>query len=982
MKRRITRVHHRLLVLIFCALLGLASALTVPALSAARVTLTNEGEVILVSPTPQFWGGIAVESLPLLTQEEIEQGASNLPQQSSLISQATNPLELARQARRYYENGQLSEAEKYWQQAAEAYEQAGDWEGRTSSLINKSQSLQLRGLNPKACSTLLQAFEFNNTDCRELIQNNLTFTDIKNLPEKTTSLSPLTKVTGLRSLGEILRRVGYLDRSKAVLKLALEVVKQWENPQQESTVLLSLGNTERAIGKRKRVSEDPVDKAIDIDSEFKNGEDPNYQKPEDALVYYKEALNSYDEAANSSASPNTKINAQLNELSLLLDIKRGWEQVVQELTKTNDTLSYWQGLKRYLTNKTVPLLQDIYSQLDEFQFAELPWEVKRNLVYAQLNLAQIYFTQCNNVNDNPVSCEPVAPLFKKIHSPSRLKQIVQDAHNLKDKRAEAYAIGYLGELYEKQAQEETEKSLKLLHKAQEKTKEALKLLHKDITAKSRDNLDITYRLQWQLGRIFKAQGEIQRGIGAYEVAFQNLKNLRPDLVTINRDAQFYFRDEVEPLHREFAGLLLQNGNPSEENLRKARNVIESLQLAEIDNFFQDNCSLNKQEEGELDNFINTQAPKSAVIYTIVLKDNEKADYNIKLHIILKLPNKDLIYIPPQIIDKTEFNSTLDNLYNIIKNKIQALETIEKKAENNEELEISKKERHKLLNKELETHNKEPEELLQHLQEVYGWLIKPLEEHWGDVETLVFVLDEPLQNIPLAALHDGDYYLVQKKSVVLSRGLQLTNPEPLKRGRALKLLAAGVSEPRKDERGIEEKKLPEVVRELNEITKKQSRTEQLLNSDFTKNNFRKKLEEFRPSVIHLATHGLFNSNPEETFIVAFDENIKLRDLEELLQSSNVQMLVLSACQTALGNKRAVLGLAGVAVRAGASSTLGLLWKGEDQATASLMIKFYQELANPNVNKAEALRLAQIDILNNKDYSHPLYWAPYVLVNNWL
>jgi CHAT domain-containing protein len=97
---------------------------------------------------------------------------------------------------------------------------------------------------------------------------------------------------------------------------------------------------------------------------------------------------------------------------------------------------------------------------------------------------------------------------------------------------------------------------------------------------------------------------------------------------------------------------------------------------------------------------------------------------------------------------------------------------------------------------------------------------------------------------------------------------------------------------------------------------------------------------------------------------------------------IELLVLSACQTALGDDRATLGLAGVAVRAGARSTLASLWSVDDAATALLMSRFYQYLAeNPNLTKAEALQRAQISLLEHRIFRRPSYWAAFVLVGNW-
>ncbi|NJK27947.1 MAG: CHAT domain-containing protein [Coleofasciculaceae cyanobacterium SM2_3_26] len=140
-------------------------------------------------------------------------------------------------------------------------------------------------------------------------------------------------------------------------------------------------------------------------------------------------------------------------------------------------------------------------------------------------------------------------------------------------------------------------------------------------------------------------------------------------------------------------------------------------------------------------------------------------------------------------------------------------------------------------------------------------------------------------------------------------------------------------------------------------------------------------------------------PKGRFILTWDDRIDTKDLSELLQSSSsdgqpIELLVLSACRTAVGDKRAALGLAGVAVRAGARSTLASLWYVSDEATARLMSRFYRELASTassteqmavaktEITKAEALRAAQASVLQDERFAHPFYWGAFVLVGNWL
>ncbi|HEY9666897.1 MAG TPA: CHAT domain-containing protein, partial [Coleofasciculaceae cyanobacterium] len=228
------------------------------------------------------------------------------------------------------------------------------------------------------------------------------------------------------------------------------------------------------------------------------------------------------------------------------------------------------------------------------------------------------------------------------------------------------------------------------------------------------------------------------------------------------------------------------------------------------------------------------------------------------------------------------------------------------------------------------------------------------------------------------------YLMQKPyALALVPGLQLFDLRPLQRER-LEVLTAGVSEQRQVE-GRTFDKLPNVEQELQQVGTIVP-SESLLNPKFTEANLEQKIQSGTFSAVHIATHGKFSSDPEETYIAAYDELLKSSDLNNLLRINNqnssrsIELLVLSACETAQGDNRATLGLAGIAVRAGARSVLSTLWQVSDRSTAELMEQFYKELTNPKVIKAEALHQAQLALF--KQYKAPYYWAPYVLVGNWL
>ncbi|KAB8320916.1 CHAT domain-containing protein [Tolypothrix campylonemoides VB511288] len=268
--------------------------------------------------------------------------------------------------------------------------------------------------------------------------------------------------------------------------------------------------------------------------------------------------------------------------------------------------------------------------------------------------------------------------------------------------------------------------------------------------------------------------------------------------------------------------------------------------------------------------------------------------------------------------------------------------------------------------------------------VYDWLIRPAEADLAksQVKTLVFVLDGALRNIPMASLYDAKQYLVENYAIALSPGLQLFDPKPLPR-KQLQALTAGLSEAR-----LGFSALPNVERELKEI-QSQVGTKVLLNQQFTSQAIEKQMKSLPFKVVHLATHGQFSSNADKTFILSWDKQIKVNELSDFLRIREenrpeaIELLVLSACETVNGDNRAALGLAGIAVCAGARSTLASLWNVDDESTAILMSQFYQELAKtPRLTKAEALRHAQLALLQNPSYKRPMFWAPYVLVGNWL
>jgi CHAT domain-containing protein len=291
------------------------------------------------------------------------------------------------------------------------------------------------------------------------------------------------------------------------------------------------------------------------------------------------------------------------------------------------------------------------------------------------------------------------------------------------------------------------------------------------------------------------------------------------------------------------------------------------------------------------------------------------------------------------------------------------------------------------------------------QQLYQWIIAPLEAELKaqGIDTLVFSMDAGLRSLPLAALHDGSQFLVEKYSIGLIPSVNLTdtNYESVKNAEVLGMGASQFTN---------HQPLPAVPAELNAIAS-EWKGESFLNQAFTLNNLRSQRNAQAFPIIHLATHAEFQpGTPSNSYIQLSNSRLTLDRVRELgwSQPPKVELLVLSACRTALGDDRTELGFAGLAVQAGVKSVLASLWYVSDEGTLALMTEFYHQLKVAPI-KAEALRQAQIAMLKgqvsikngrlilsnlnkelelppelanltNENLSHPYYWSGFTMIGS--
>ena len=270
--------------------------------------------------------------------------------------------------------------------------------------------------------------------------------------------------------------------------------------------------------------------------------------------------------------------------------------------------------------------------------------------------------------------------------------------------------------------------------------------------------------------------------------------------------------------------------------------------------------------------------------------------------------------------------------------------------------------------------------------LYDALIRPIEDRIEaeEVDTLVVAPDGPLRTIPFAALHDRtrDRFLVDLRPVATVPSLRLTQPTPIA-GRALRVLAAGLEDATD---GFD--RLEFTRREIRGLRDRFPDARILFDDRFEIAALERELRTRPYSVVHVATHGRMSADGGESFLLASDGRLGLDRMAELIGTTRfrattpLELLTLSACETAAGDEQAALGLAGVALRSGARSALATLWPVNDEATARLIDAFYAELGRPGQTRAGALRAAQQAIRERPRFAHPGYWAPFLMISSWL
>ncbi len=819
------------------------------------------------------------------------------------LSASPSQEELVRQGVERYQVGKFTEAIALWQQALP---RITDATARAAVHSNLALAYRQIGKLAEAAQEWEQAIQIYQRQGDEVARIQL--------PKLLTE-----QAQAYKELGQNLRAI-------KILQSALQLAKQNSDLRTHAATLGALGNAYWAVGK--------YDDALEAHRESlkiaRQLNAPDYlamSLNNLGNLYISRAQRYRYQANTARVEGDGKENARLTQLAEqdMATARSAFEESLRQTQAVGGIthLKALLNLNRLLEQLASPDWAAIRRNCEQSLALVETLPDSRDKAYVLINLAQSFRRQASARSGEQGRSSSDAQLL--------LKKALSVARNIGDGRAESFALGSLGQIYQLAGQDVA---------AMELTQQA------HLAAQQANAADSAYRWQWQAGRLLKAAGKTKDAIAFYEQAIATLQSIRNNLLTANPDLQFDFRDSVQPVYRELMQLLLEpSGVTSQQqrttNLSKVIDILELLKLAELQNYFGNECV--EVAQADVKSEVSLVDANAAIIYSVILKD--------RTEMILRLPDGQLTSYAVSLTQE-QMQQEIDQLRKLL----------EKRSTN---------------------------EYFLPAQNIYDALIRPLEADLAaaKVKTLIFIQDDGLRQVSMAALHDGQQFLIQKYAIATTPSLSLTTrtTAPERYSGAL-IMGLSVEHP-------PFAALMYVPAEVASVQKILGGTK-LLDRDFTLANLEEQLQNKSYPVVHIATHGKFGVDSASTFLLSFDSRITIEQIDDVLRKAElsrkqsrrsqqpVELLTLSACETAAGDNRAALGIAGVAVRAGVRSAIASLWHINDEATVPLIEEFYSQLQQPNVTKAEALQRAQLKMIANLEYSHPAVWSPFILIGNWL
>ena len=863
-------------------------------------------------------------------------------------AQNQNASQLVAKGIEYYENGKYRAAVQVWETALEIYQENNQLPEQVTVGGNLAKAHQKRGDLEQTVKQWEQVVSLH----RQLQNSYETGRALTELAQAYSSLGQPRKAIELLCGMEKVELE--TDKKSCSPESALEIAKIQRDEKGIVAALGSLGEAYRQSAKYELAI-----KYLEDGKKISGVNQNSLLLNSLGNVYLSQAQlwNLRAESARTSRRKDKYNEFTHQTITSYQQAQKSFQDSLQIAVKQNDKSAQMRALLNltqvYLRSKSLNLFDQ--NQLNQVVqqalvlLEQLPDSAQK--VYAAIDLANLPADNINTLTSTEYTTnQQQSRKLPLTEVDDLLNKAVKVAENIQDFRSQSFALGARGHFYESQGN---------YNQALDLTRQALIVADQHLKSK-----DSVYLWEWQTGRLLQKIGNESKAIEAYERAYQTLERIRSDILAADRDFQLNFRDVIQPIYQKLVQLKLEQAdqevssqkqvNQVNNDLGEAREVINSLKLAELQNYFGNECLLAAIKQQQVDELLGDD---TAVFSSIVLEN--------RAAVLLTLPNQPSYF--QWIKQEDGQNITIPQLNELVQSFRRSLIDARKEFDYNTE----------------------------QAAKLYELLIAPFEKYLTEnIKTLVFVQDGFFRSVPMSALYDSSQkkYLIEKYATATTPSLYLTAPKKLNT-KTSSALISGVNRAA----NIDEQKflaLSSVDQELKGIQQVFPNTEILLNQDFTLNTLRQELSQTDYPIIHIATHAQFGILPEDTFIVTGNnQKLTISDLEKVLREgsngiNSIELLSLTACETAVGDERSTLGLAGIALQTGVRSALASLWSIPDDSTSILVKEFYQNL-RVGKSKAEALQQAQIKLLQAKNlediddkYDNPSFWAPFIMIGNWL
>ena len=758
-------------------------------------------------------------------------------------------------------------------------------------------------------------------------------------------------------IGNVYLIFGQYDKSIDTFSKSLEIAKQLGIPNLEVKLLNNLGAAYFALGQyQKAIDSHQRGLAIARDVADRQGESlilgllgNDYV----ALGQYQKALDFYQQYLAA-----TKNNSDRQGEAYALGNIGNTYAYLGQYQKAVDWLQQSLNLVRAIGDrrgegKALENLGNAYVYLSKYQQAIE--------VYQQ---ALVIYQKIGDRNGEATTLGNLGNAFNAIGQHQKaidyLQQTLEIVQTIKDRQAEGATLGNLGNAYY---------ALKQYVKALDLYQQHLVVARQigERKGEASANAEIAATLvnlnQTSLAIVF------------YKSSIEITESIRKDIRSLGKEDRQSYLQTVADRYRHLADLLLSQGRVIE-----AIQVLDLLKVQELEDYLKNIKGNDRTAQG-----IRMLEPEKTISTQLSGIDKERlSEINRQLTSqIQQLPKSETDRVPDYLQQIPQGTVLLYPL--ILRDRLELILFSNNNIPVNRTVRISQEKLEKLIvDYRSGLLDAGSEDVKESAAELYNLLIKPIEAELiqAKAETIFYATDGQLRYVPLAALYDGKQWLIEKYRVsnliayILSDFMPQSKVQPS--------ILAGAFGGKAGEQKFGQTALPATIREIQAIANSFQNSVTLTEENFSRQAIESKFKNH--NIIHLATHAEFNvGSPENSFII-FGNGDKIR-LNEIInwQIPNVDLIVLSACQTGvgkLGDGVEILGFGYQVQKAGAKQAIASLWKVDDAGTQVLMVAFYRELQKGDVTVAEALRRAQISLIKSSNFNHPNYWSAFFAIGNGL